>query len=438
MNTAPVTIWVSAGTYVSWLAALLAATLGLGAWMRERRSWAHAAFGVGMLALGLEALFVGLASVSYGLVDYVQWQRWRLVPLAIAPAAWLIFSLTYSRGTPEEFLRRWRWVAIGFFVLPTASLLFGWDQALHLVGTELDPSSVFLALGLPSYLLHLALICGGVLALMNLERTFRAAVGTMRWRIKLVVVGVVVLLVTRIYSSSQGLSYQAVDLRFEIVNSCALLLASLLVGLSFARTHVFGVDVYPSHAVLRSSLTVFLVGVYLVVVGVLAKVVGFFGGTGAFPFQAFMVMVLLAILALLLMSDRLRMLTRQFVSRHLRRPSYDYREIWQTFTQKISPQVTTDGFGLAAAQWLSESFEVLSASVLVADQAHRRLLCAASTVTREDVPREVTLSSAEYESLSSWSLEESGLRDLEAVRDSWAEGIRQVAPVEFKDKGGRR
>lgn len=438
MDTLPVSTWASVGTYASYLAGAVAGLLGLGVWLRERRSWSHASFGVGMVALGLEAAFVAAAASSHGAVEYAQWQRWRLVPLAVAPVAWLVFSLSYSRGSPKEFLRRWRWVILVMGIAPWLALFTAWGQVVYWVRSVSEPADTFLAMGLPSYLLHLTLISGSVMALMNLERTFRAAVGTMRWRIKLVIVALVVLLVTRIYSSSQVLIYHSVDLRFEIINSAALLLAVVLIVLSFARTHVFGVDVYPSHAVLRSSLTVLLAGLYLVVVGVLAKVVGALGGAEAFPLQAFVVMVALAVLALSLMSDRMRILTQQFVSRHLRRPSYDYRDIWQTFAQKITPQVTGEGFSRAAARWLSETFEVLSASILWVDGQQRRLSCAASTVAQEGVSPEIALSSVEYEALLQWSMEQKGIRDLEGVGAVWARGVRLLAPAQFKEKGGNR
>ena len=45
------------------------------------------------------------------------------------------------------------------------------------------------------------------------------------------------------------------------------------------------IDVYPSLAVLQSSLTVLIVGGYLFIVGVLAQLVKRFGGAEIFQFQ---------------------------------------------------------------------------------------------------------------------------------------------------------
>ena len=45
---------------------------------------------------------------------------------------------------------------------------------------------------------------GTVLILMNLERTFRSAVGTMRWRIKFIVLGLGIVFGARIYTLKPG------------------------------------------------------------------------------------------------------------------------------------------------------------------------------------------------------------------------------------------
>ena len=56
----------------------------------------------------------------------------------------------------------------------------------------------------------------------------------------------------------------------------------------------------------------------------------------------------LVLLAMLLLSDRVRLHTSRFVSRHFQRPIYDYRTVWRRFTEataacprrRNSPQAT--------------------------------------------------------------------------------------------------
>ena len=82
---------------------------------------------------------------------------------------------------------------------------------------------------------------------MNLERTFRAAVGLMRWRIKFMVIGLGMLFAVRAYTSSQTLLFHTIDLPLQFVDCGALFAACLLVSRSLLREGHFDLDVYPSH-----------------------------------------------------------------------------------------------------------------------------------------------------------------------------------------------
>ncbi len=87
-------------------------------------------------------------------------------------------------------------------------------------------------LGLAGFCLHLVALVGAVWVLSNLERTFRAAVGTLRWRIKLAMIGMVVLFGCRVYTGSQALLYRSVHSQLELLNVVALLIASAVVTLA--------------------------------------------------------------------------------------------------------------------------------------------------------------------------------------------------------------
>src|SRR5207244_12310123 len=117
------------------------------------------------------------------------------------------------------------------------------------------------------------LVVDDALTLMNLERIFRAAVGTMQWRIKFIVIRLVIVFGARIYSRSQALLFSQGTPPLNDVATVALLIGCALMLVAFLRRGFGEIDVYPSHAVLRTSLTVLLVGGYLFILGALAQVV---------------------------------------------------------------------------------------------------------------------------------------------------------------------
>ena len=119
----------------------------------------------------------------------------------------------------------------------------------------MDPAGEALQLrfGAMAKALNIVLLVSFVLALMNLEQTFRSAVGTMRWRIKYVVLGLAVIFGAHFYVRSQAILFSAHDMALSGVESSALLIGCLLLALAYARAGFGEIDVYPSRAVLRSS-----------------------------------------------------------------------------------------------------------------------------------------------------------------------------------------
>ena len=175
-----------------------------------------------------------------------------------------------------------------------------------------------------------------VLVLSNLEKTFRAAVGTMRWRIKFLVLGLGVIFGAQIYTASQALLFSTQSVYLTQIEIIALIIGCSLMAVGYLRSGFAEIDIYPSQAVLEGSITMLVAGGYLFVVGVLAQIVAAIGGVRHFQAQVFLVLLGLAGLAMLLLSDRVRQESRRFVSRHFRRPQHDFRQVWTMFTERIS------------------------------------------------------------------------------------------------------
>ena len=131
------------------------------------------------------------------------------------------------------------------------------------------------------------ILVGTVLVLMNLERTFRSAVGTMQWRIKFLILGLAIIFGARIYTRSQAMVFSGHNNSLTEVETIGLLVGCLLLGVGYFRSGFREIDVYPSRAILQTSITVSLVGGYLFVIGVLAQIVARYGGATSFQLQAF-------------------------------------------------------------------------------------------------------------------------------------------------------
>ncbi len=190
----------------------------------------------------------------------------------------MAFSLAYSRGNYSEFLKRWR-VLLGLaYAIPLVVLASLSRDLVRTVSVDESTGALFIGLGVPGRIVNLLLLVSSVLILVNLERTFRSALGVMRWRIKYFVLGVAVIFSARFYTSSQALLYGGTHGIALQVNAVAVLVASVLIAYSLLRSRLAESEIYPSHKVLQHSFTAIVAGVQVVGVGLLANFVKRLGG----------------------------------------------------------------------------------------------------------------------------------------------------------------
>jgi putative PEP-CTERM system histidine kinase len=420
-------------------ASISGGVVGLGLALRNRRALAGWMFFAGMGALAAEAFCYGKAQETMFVQDTLYWLRLKLLVLSLLPGFWLVFSLCYARGNSGEFLAKWKIPSVIAFLLPLGVAL-AFPQKL---AVSLQPFSggrePILLLGWPGILLHIFLLIGSVLVLMNLERTFRASVGTMRWRIKFTLLGVGVLFVVRIYTSSQVLLFRSADLSLESLNSGAVLVACALVLRSFFRTRTgrLELEVYPSQSLLQGSLTVLVAGVYLFIVGVFAKAVTYLGGDAAFPLKALVVLLSLVLLAVLLQSDRVRLHLRRFVSRHFQRPLYDYRTVWKKFTEGTASRVEQTDLCRAVVRLVADMFQSLSVSMWLVDDKKESLVLAASTSLTVTSAASTVPRVAEAAAVIIHFQAQPEPIDIETAEGAWAALLRECHPGQFESGGNR-
>jgi putative PEP-CTERM system histidine kinase len=359
--------------------------------------------------------------------------------MAAIPITWLLFSWSYARERSARFrgIRGGYTLASG--VILSVALAYLVQGLLIASVQQTDWGTQWrLRLGLAGMILFGLLLIGSVGVTLNIERTFRASVGTMRWRIKFMLLGVGLIFVVRIYTSSQVLLFRGFDSSLDSLNSGALLVGSLVALRSLARSGHFDIEVYPSQLVLQNSVTVLLAGAYLLIIGILAKVVAYIGGDTAFAPKALLILVSLVLLALALQSDRARLEIRQFVSRHFRRSPYDYRAVWKTFTEGTASRVEQADLCRGLIRLIAETFQALSVSIWILDDKKEALVIAASSgsPTLRDASS-CNVQVADASTLAKQFHNQPGPFDLDARDERWAVALKEHHAIEFK-KGGNR
>src|SRR5437667_1580926 len=413
---------------------MFSAALAVAAACRGRRSLATWCFSAGMLIFAMESLFGAMGRGELVPERAAFWGTLTLVTKSFWPGVWVCFSLTYSRGGARTLPARTWFLVLAALLIPVGMSLVLRDQLVPVSPYTESGADWWIRSHAAAKTLNALQLIAAVLVLMNLEKTFRSAVGTMQWRIKFLILGLAVIFGARIYTRSQALVYSGHDNSLTEVEAIGLLVGCALLGAGYFRSGFREIDFYPSRAVLQTSITVSLVGGYLFVIGVLAQIVANYGGATSFQLQAFLVLVAIALLAVFLLSEKIRQRIRRFVSRHFSRPQYDFRSIWTRFTQSTSNTIDDPTLCAASAELISETFNVLSVGVWLFDEEKIKLRLEASTSRTRTTAGDDAI---EFPAIDPCLTKMRKAFDLEKIKDNWGETLRQISETQFSEGGNR-
>jgi putative PEP-CTERM system histidine kinase len=347
--------------------AVFSAGLALFVLWEHPRAFVHRVFAAGMGVLTLVQFCVVMEVQADSVAEILHWERLGLAVTAFMPGTWLLFSLSFARTNYREVLARWRWMALANFVIPLGLVVFfSPTLATEVSYTEETPVWT-IPLGWSGKLFHLHMLLTSVVILSNLERTLRVSTGSIRWQIKFMLLGVGGLFASQIYTSSQVLLFAATTMSSKAAAASAVLIAEALIVVSLIRHRLLNADIPLSRTVIYNSITVFVVGLYLLTVGIFTKIINYFGASDAVPLGTFFVFLAAIGLAVILLSDQLRQRIKRLINRHFYRSLYDYRQAWTTFTQRTTSILEVQELGTAVANMVSETFGVPAVTIWLFD-----------------------------------------------------------------------
>ena len=346
----------------------------------------HRTMSAGLVLLAAEAFIIALSFKANLTEEIFYWQRLRFKILAFLPGIWLVFSMSLGRTDYHDYIKKWKWIIICIFVFPLAlATIFG-NKFFIGEAIQTADNNWLIRLGWSGYFFHLIFLVGAVLILMNMERILRASMGRIRWQIKFIVLGIGGYFAVRIYEVSQNILFKSLTFDLLKINTAALIIAGLLILKALPRAQGLNIDFYISSNFLYNSLAVLFVGIYLVAVGFLAQLIsslGLFAEAQKIPITALLIFLALLGLAIFLLSDRLRKKLKIFVSRHFRRPIYDYRKEWMDFTRDTTSILDIKDLCRVATQKISRTIEALSVTIWLIDEEKEDVRIGGSTAFSE-------------------------------------------------------
>jgi len=359
---------------LAFLNAILCLGLIVAGYAQERRSVVHRAFALGMLFLAFTEICVGMAALSGSNPFF--WERVQMGFAAFLPGGWLLFSISFAR--PRNDWKQHKGSLVIAFAMPLFFALPPWSSVL--IPVVFPENGVVARLGSAGYFFYLGLLLSSVLVLTRLEQTLRATAGIQRYRVKFMVVGVGVLFSALVYLASQALLLKAIRPESGVIRSVAVLAALLLIAGSLIRSRMEEGDLYISTGLAYRSVTLIVVGGYLVTVGLLARVIQAIGGNRLLPIGTLFIFLAVIGLTVVGLSSDLQQRVKRAVIRNLRRPRYDYCQEWSNFTRQTASLVDTHPLCAAICRMISGTCAAPSVTIwLIDDTEPQRLTLGGST-----------------------------------------------------------
>ena len=420
---------------IAWVSAIFTAGIAVTALWQDRHSFVHRTFAAGMLLFALDA---GLAGFFYQAPFTTQFllRQW-LQPLvaSLLPAVWLIFSISFARANYLEQISKWKLILIASLVLPFGLLAFFNSDFFAWSSVAEGEALSFIRIGWAGYVWHLVWIICSIMILMNLERTYRHATGHMRWQTKFMFLGVSAVFCAHLYMDSQVLLFKAIDTELKIVGLGVLLIADIFILRSLFRGKPLNVSFHLSHQFLYGSFTITIVGIFFIFVGVFVWLSLYFQWIRNFHVAIFLILAAAIVVAAFFMSDRLRMQRKRFISRHFKRPQYDYQKIWESFTERTTSVTRMPDLCDVIVKMVSETLEILSVSIWLVDEKQERLSFGGSTVFTINTINDKETEKLKFSEKSSKDLiramsDQTMPVDLEGHQDDWVEDLKLICGLE--------
>jgi putative PEP-CTERM system histidine kinase len=329
----------------------------------KQRSVTYITFFVVAIQIGLIEIFSQLSLDQAS--DSFDFQTAVLYIESFLPLTFLFFSLAYSRqGTDKTFSFFWWLLLLTTVIFPASVFSFPLDN--FFISPDLQTEKM-LFLGNIGYWFYMGVMVYCVIALTFLESTFAATTGTDRWRMKFEVIGITSILAIFIFYFSQGLLYRTINMDLLPIRSGVLILAGILIGYS----KIFrgnSVKVSVSRYILYRSLTLLVVGIYLLILGLIGEGMRYFDISFSRELGIFIAFVTGIAMLFILFSEQLRRRVKVFFNKHFYAHKRDYRTEWLTFTEKLTSCRTIAEVQSTILDTYKEVFGLKGASLYLLDE----------------------------------------------------------------------
>ncbi len=356
---------------LSVITVIVAILTSLAVVFRRHKHIVNIVFSISLLSTSAVIFGDAMIMLQPGLL--YEWKRFVFISEAVMVVAWLIFSLSFARtgywqaasGFSRVFVYISPLISIFFFAVPIGNFFYAPDFQ----------SEKVLFLGNAGYLFNLILLFYSILSIINLETTMRSSQGTDRWKIKFTIFGVGTLVAINIFYYSHALLYRSINMNFLPAKTGIILMAILIIGYSLFRHKTMDTELAVSRTVMYRSLSLIVVGGYLLGLGLIGEGMRYFGPKVGENITTFLVFAGAMLVIAIIFSERLRRRTVVFLNKNFFNQKYDYREQWLKFTQRISFKHSFDELLASIVEGFRDAIGAKGAAIWLKEKGGEEYRC---------------------------------------------------------------
>lgn len=307
------------------------------------------------------------------------WKTVTFISESFMAPSWLLFTLSFARTSYRETIGRFSKLLLPLSPIFVILLLIV-PQKAFFYSPEFEIEKV-LFLGNAGYAFNLLLLFYFIVSIVNLEATLRSSLGVKRWQIKYMILGVVGILGLNIFYYSHALLYRSIDMNLLPVRTGGFLISILLIGFSIIRHKLMDVEVTVSRGIFYRSLSIFIVGFYLLGLGLIGQGMRYLDPQVGKNITTFLGFIGATGILVVLLSEQLRKKVTVFINKNFYSQKYDYRSQWLEFTQLISSNYSFDELLGSIAEGFKDSIGTRGASIWLREEDNGEFYCAKAVET---------------------------------------------------------
>ena len=336
----------STGLMTAWsygLTAFVYAVFALYLSVRWQTALRHGAL---LVAVLLSTLW-GIAGLLFAVTGQNVFLAANLIADMLRFAGWCFFILLLQRADDDgPRPRRVSWQAV------VTLLLLGVG-----IGAQTMVSRGIDFVWPPQRLALFDTLASTVFMLVLIEQLYRNVAQDSRWSIKPMCLGLSGAVLFDVYLYSDALLFNRIDVDAFSIRGFVHALVVPLVAVSTARSHDWKSRITLSQRIALQSISLVVVGGYLLFMAAAAYYVRYFGGEWGRSFQLALAFAALLLLVVLGFSGSMRAKLRVLISKNFFSYRYDYREEWLRFTNTLSSQNGSSEMGRHVIKGLADMVE---------------------------------------------------------------------------------